>query len=133
MMAMIELLKSFKYVKGAKSFRSCNSPSYPTRYTQIETYGSAVVGKHRKAVEYGNSILAGFVPVDSSQLPVLFNRNRSEIIGENSEDFRPEYCFHKITGIARNRPFPAGSFDLSCAVLHVGLIFGIRITDVKCY
>jgi hypothetical protein len=23
--------------------------------------------------------------------------------------FRPEYCFHKMTGITRNRPFPGGT------------------------
>jgi hypothetical protein len=31
---------------------------------------------------------------------------RPEIIGENPKNFRPEYCFHKITGITRNRQFP---------------------------
>ena len=31
---------------------------------------------------------------------------RPEIIGKNSENFQPEYCFHKITGITRNRAFP---------------------------
>jgi hypothetical protein len=51
-------------------------------------------------------------PVDSYQLPVLSDRNRPEIIGKNPKNFRPEYCFHKITGITRNRPFPAGLFDL---------------------
>ncbi len=35
-----------------------------------------------------------FFPMDSSQLPVLSDRNR------------PEYCFHKTTGITRNRQFP---------------------------
>jgi hypothetical protein len=37
--------------------------------------------------------------VDSCQLPVLSGRNRAESIGKNPKIFRPEYCFHKITGI----------------------------------
>jgi hypothetical protein len=47
-----------------------------------------------------------FFLVDSYQLPVLSDRNRTEIIGKNPKKFRPEYCFHKNTGITRNRPFP---------------------------
>ena len=56
--------------------------------------------------QYSNRKLTGFFPVDSSQLPVLSGRNRSEIIGKNPKIYRPEYCFHKITGITWNRQFP---------------------------
>jgi hypothetical protein len=31
---------------------------------------------------------------------------RPEIIGKNLTNFRPEYCFNKITGISRNPRFP---------------------------
>jgi hypothetical protein len=34
------------------------------------------------------------------QLPVLSSRIRSEIIGKNPENYRPEYCFH-VPGISR--------------------------------
>jgi hypothetical protein len=56
--------------------------------------------------QYSGRKLSGFFPVNSCQLPVLFDRNRPEIIGKNPKNFRPEYCFHKITGITRNRQFP---------------------------
>jgi hypothetical protein len=46
------------------------------------------------------------LPVDSCQLPVLSGRNRAESIGKNPKNFRPEYCFQKITVITQNRPFP---------------------------
>ncbi len=67
-------------------------------------------GKHRKLLEHGSSIPVGnfsdFFPVYSYQLPVLSDRNRPKIIGKDPKNVRPEYCFHKITGITRNRPFP---------------------------
>jgi hypothetical protein len=37
------------------------------------------------------------------------HRILQEIAGtgrKSSENLRPEYCFHKISGITRNRPFP---------------------------
>jgi hypothetical protein len=33
-------------------------------------------------------------------------RNCPKILGKNPKIFRPEYCFHKVTGIPRNRRFP---------------------------
>jgi hypothetical protein len=56
--------------------------------------------------QYPDWNLSGFFPMDSCQLSVLSGRNRPEIIGKNPENFRPEYCFHKITGIIWNRRFP---------------------------
>jgi hypothetical protein len=56
--------------------------------------------------QYSDRKLSGFFPVDSCQLLVLSDRNRPETIGKNPENFRPEYCFHKITGITGNRQFP---------------------------
>jgi hypothetical protein len=56
--------------------------------------------------QYSDRKLPGFFPVDSCQLLVLSGRNRLEIIGKNPKIFRSEYCFHKITGITRNRQFP---------------------------
>jgi hypothetical protein len=56
--------------------------------------------------QYSGQTFFGFFQVDSYELPVLSDRNRPEIIGKNPKNFRPEYCFHKITGITRNRPFP---------------------------
>jgi len=44
-----------------------------------------------------------FFLVDSCQFPMLSGRNRPEIIGKNPKIFRPEYCFHEITGIIRNQ------------------------------
>ncbi len=44
-------------------------------------------------------------PVYSCQFPVLSGRNRTDSIGKNPKNFRPEYCFDKITIIVRNRPF----------------------------
>ncbi len=59
--------------------------------------------------QYSDRKLFGFIPVDSCQLPVLSGRNRPEIIGKNQKNFRPEYCFHKITGITRNSSLPGCS------------------------
>ncbi len=56
--------------------------------------------------QYSGRELFGFLLVDSCQLPVFSGRNPAESIVENPKSFRPEYCFHKITGIIRNRPFP---------------------------
>ncbi len=56
--------------------------------------------------QYSGRKIFGFFPVDSYQLLVLSGRNRPEIIEKNPKNFTPEYCFHKITGITRNRPFP---------------------------
>jgi hypothetical protein len=53
--------------------------------------------------QYSDRKSSGFFPLDSSQLPVLSDRNGHEIIGKNPKNFRPEYCFHKITGITQNR------------------------------
>jgi len=50
--------------------------------------------------------LSGFFPLNSRQLLVLSSRNCPELMGKNPKNFRPEYCFHEITGITRNRPFP---------------------------
>ncbi len=38
--------------------------------------------------------LLDFFPVDSSQFPVLFGRNRPKIIRKNLKNFRWECCFH---------------------------------------
>jgi hypothetical protein len=72
-----------------------------------------VTGSFRKTPEiagtwkqYSDRKLSGLFPVDSCQLPVLSWRNRPEIIGKNPKIFRPEYRFHKITGVTRNRQFP---------------------------
>jgi hypothetical protein len=69
-----------------------------------------VTGSSRKTPEiagtwkqYSDRKLSGFFPLDSCQLPVLSDRNGPEIIGKNPKIFRPEYCFHKITRITRNR------------------------------
>jgi hypothetical protein len=35
-----------------------------------------------------------------------FRQEPAGNIGKNPENFRPEYCFHKITGITGNRQFP---------------------------
>ncbi len=55
---------------------------------------------------YSTQKIFGFFSVNSYQLRVLSDRNRSEIIGKNLINFWPEYCFHKITGITLNRPSP---------------------------
>ncbi len=72
-----------------------------------------VTGSCRKTPEtagtwkqYSDRKLSGFFPVNSRQILVLSGRNRPEIIRKNPKIFRPEYCFHKITGITRNRQFP---------------------------
>jgi hypothetical protein len=57
----------------------------------------------RKWKQYSDWKLSRFCPVDYCQIPVLSGRNRPEIIRKNPKNFRPEYCFHKITGIIRNR------------------------------
>jgi hypothetical protein len=63
-------------------------------------------GKQWKSLEHGSSIPNGHCPVDSCQLPLLSGRNRPEIIGKNTENFRPEYYFHKMTENIGNRQFP---------------------------
>jgi hypothetical protein len=55
--------------------------------------------------QYSGRTLPGFYPVNSYPLPVLSGRHQPEIIGKNPKNFGPEHCFHKITGITRNRPF----------------------------
>jgi len=56
--------------------------------------------------QYSARKLSRFFPVDSCQLPLLSGSKQLEIIDKNSKNFWPEYCFYKITGITRNRPFP---------------------------
>jgi hypothetical protein len=65
-----------------------------------------VTGSFRKTPEiagtwkqYSDWKLAGFFPVDSC----AFGQEQA---GKNPKIFRPGYCFHKITGITRNRQFP---------------------------
>jgi hypothetical protein len=42
-----------------------------------------------------------------SMIPTTGSRgNLQENTGINPKNFRPEYCFHKITGITRHRQFP---------------------------
>jgi hypothetical protein len=72
-----------------------------------------VTGSCRKTPEiagtwkqYSDRKMCGFFPMDACQIPVLSGRNRSEIIRKNPKISQPEYCFHKITGITRNRQFP---------------------------
>jgi hypothetical protein len=62
-----------------------------------------IVGTSKK---YSDRKLSGFFAGDSCRLPVLYSRNRPEIIGENPEDSRPKYYIDKITRIPQNRPFP---------------------------
>jgi hypothetical protein len=56
--------------------------------------------------QYSGRKLSEFFPVDSCQLPVRSERNRSEIIGKISKNFRPEYCFHipAISGVFQPKP-----------------------------
>ncbi len=42
--------------------------------------------------------------------------NHEKIIRKS---FRPEYCFHEITEITRNRRFWAGLFDLARVRFHI--------------
>ncbi len=44
---------------------------------------------------------SGFLPTSRT-----FQQEPAGNHGKRSENFRSEYCFHKITGITRNRPFP---------------------------
>ncbi len=76
-----------------------------------ERYGKVTVS-FRKTPEiagtwkqYSGRKLPGFFPVVSYQLPVLSGRNKPEIIAKKPKSLQSEYCFHKITGIPRNRPF----------------------------
>ncbi len=88
-----------------------------------------VTGSCRKTPEiagtwkqYSDRKLSEFFPVDSCQIPVLSGRNRPEIIRKNPKIFRPEYCFHKITGITRNRQFPdrvVRPGNTQCCYLHL--------------
>ncbi len=55
--------------------------------------------------QYSDRKLLEFSPLNSSQRTVL----PDELAGnhkKNPKIFRPEYRFHKITGITRNRQFP---------------------------
>jgi hypothetical protein len=67
-------------------------------------------GNSRKWKQYSDRKFLGFFPVDSSQFPVLFGRNRSEIIGKNPEIFRWEYCFHVPVISDAFLPEPARNF-----------------------
>jgi len=89
----------------------------PTRSRRImqERCGK-VTASFRKASDiagtwkqYSGQKFFGFFPVDPCQIPVLSGRNQAKSIGKNPKIFRPEYCFHKITGTGR---FRAGLFDL---------------------
>jgi hypothetical protein len=61
--------------------------------------------KHRKSLEHGSSIPTGNCLDFFRWIPVLSSTNWLEIIEKNPKNSRPEYCFHKITGITRNRQF----------------------------
>ncbi len=66
-------------------------------------------GKHRKSLEHGSSTPTGnFSDFSGGFLPASFAfwQEPGGKHWKNPEKFRPEYCFHKITGITRNRPFP---------------------------
>jgi hypothetical protein len=54
--------------------------------------------------QYSDRKLSAFFPVDSCQLPALSGRSRPEMIGKNSENFRPE--------LPGTGSFRAGLFDL---------------------
>ncbi len=76
-----------------------------------------VTGSCRKALEItgsGTSIPTGtnriFFPVDSGQFPMLFGKNRSEIIEKNLKIFRWEYCFHVPAISGAFLPEPARIF-----------------------
>jgi len=80
--------------------------------------------KHRKSLEHGSSI-ADFFPVDSCQLPLLSGRNWPEIIGKTPTNFRPEYCFHKISRITLNHQFQG-------RILRPGFLFNV-IDEINLY
>ena len=91
-----------------------------------------VTGSHRKAPEIagsGSSIPTGnlldFFPVDSDQFPVLFSRNRSEIIGKNPKIFRLEYCFHVPVTSGAFLPEPARIFRPGYQII-IGYRFIVR-------
>ncbi len=55
---------------------------------------------------------------------------------KNRKNFRPEYCFHKITGINRNRPFPGRTVRPGNKMpknVCVNLIFIINFECTICY
>jgi len=63
-------------------------------------------GNSGKWKQYSDRKFIGFLPVDSSQFPVLSGRKRSEIIGKNPKNFRWGYCFHvpAISGAFLSEP-----------------------------
>ena len=72
-----------------------------------------VTGSCRKAPEiagtwkqYSERKFSDFFPVNSSQFPAVSSRNRPELSGKKSENFRSEYCFHvpAISGIFLPEP-----------------------------
>jgi hypothetical protein len=44
--------------------------------------------------QYYERNLAGFFPVTSNEVPILFRRKTAESHRKNLERFRSEYCFH---------------------------------------
>jgi hypothetical protein len=48
--------------------------------------------------------------MDTGQFPVLFGKNRWEIIGKNPKNFRWEYCFHVPVISGAFLPEPARIF-----------------------
>jgi hypothetical protein len=67
-------------------------------------------GNRRKWKQYSDRKFVGFFPVDSCQFPVLFGRNRPEIIGKNPKNFRWKYCFHVPAISGAFLPEPARNF-----------------------
>ncbi len=67
-------------------------------------------GKYRKSLKHGSSIPAGDCPDFFRWIPANFLCFPTGIgwkaLKKNPKNLRPEYCFHKITGTTRNRPFP---------------------------
>jgi hypothetical protein len=56
--------------------------------SQVKDYGHWIpqesTGNSRKWKQYSDQKFVGFFPVDSSQFPVLSDRNRAEIIEQSS-------------------------------------------------
>jgi hypothetical protein len=65
---------------------------------QVKKHKPVPAGRHWKSLEHGSSFLAGnvpdFFPMISGQFLKETTGSWQESTGKNSDNFRPEYCFH---------------------------------------
>ncbi len=132
-MCVLYILSKTKLIRLIKKTHILTQVDDSGRRTLQKRCGK-VTGSCRKTPEiaetwkqYSDRKLSGFCPADSCQLSVLSGRNRAKSIGKNPKIFRPEYCFHKITGITGNQPFssrtvrPGNNQSLMCTTSSFNL------------